>query len=183
MIKKLISKGGGIFERSAKSIKLTPEIRQLVNTDKKVVTPVELITLLLKTNVDMLWNGGIGTYVKASTEQHNDVGDKTNDALRVNANELRCKVIGEGGNLGLTQKARIEFCLLGGAMFTDFIDNAGGVDCSDHEVNIKILLDKQVADGELTEKQRNRHLEKMTESVSQLVLENNYRQTQAISHC
>ncbi len=179
--KKLISKGGGVFSRSSKSIPLSKEIKALVNTDKNAVTPTELISLLLSSSVDMLWNGGIGTYVKASHEQHSDVGDKANDGLRINANQLQCKVIGEGGNLGLTQKARIEYGLLGGSMFTDFIDNAGGVDCSDHEVNIKILLDKQVNDGELTEKQRNRQLEKMTESVSQLVLENNYRQTQAIS--
>ncbi len=179
--KQLISKGGDIFSRSAKSITLTPEIQTLVNTTLNSVTPSELISLLLKSNVDMLWNGGIGTYVKASSEQHTEVGDKANDGLRVNANELQCKVVGEGGNLGLTQKARIEYGLMGGAIFTDFIDNAAGVDCSDHEVNIKILLDKQVTDGELTEKQRNRRLEEMTESVSQLVLENNYRQTQSIA--
>jgi len=178
---KLISKGGGIFSRSAKSIRLTSEIKELVNTKKLSVTPSELISLLLKAPVDLLWNGGIGTYVKASSELHTEVGDKANDILRVNANDLQCKVIGEGGNLGLTQKARIEYGLLGGSIFTDFIDNAAGVDCSDHEVNIKILLNKQIADGELTEKQRNRHLESMTESVSELVLHNNYQQTQAIS--
>jgi glutamate dehydrogenase len=179
--KKLISSGGGIFSRSAKSITLSPEIQALVNTTKKAVPPSELISLLLKARIDMLWNGGIGTYVKASHEQHNDVGDKANDILRVNAKDLQCKVIGEGGNLGLTQEARIEYGLLGGSIFTDFIDNAGGVDCSDHEVNIKILLDKQVADGELTAKQRNRHLESMTENVAELVLDNNYQQTQAIA--
>jgi glutamate dehydrogenase len=177
----LISKGGGIFKRSAKAITLTPEIQHLVNTDKTSVTPTELISLLLKANVDMLWNGGIGTYVKASNELHSDVGDKANDNLRVNANEINCKVVGEGGNLGLTQLARIEYGLAGGSIFTDFIDNAGGVDCSDHEVNIKILLDKQIADGELTSKQRNRHLESMTDSVAKLVLNNNYKQTQAIA--
>jgi glutamate dehydrogenase len=179
--KDLISTGGGIFDRSAKVITLSPEIQVMVNTKKKTVPPTELISLLLKANVDMLWNGGIGTYVKASTEQHSDVGDKANDSLRINANELQCKVVGEGGNLGLTQRARIEYGLMGGSIFTDFIDNAGGVDCSDHEVNIKILLDKQVVDGELTEKQRNRQLENMTENVSQLVLKNNYHQTQAIA--
>jgi glutamate dehydrogenase len=178
---KLISKGGGIFSRSAKSIILTKEIKNLINTENNAVTPTELISLLLKADVDMLWNGGIGTYVKASSEHHSEVGDKTNDTLRINASELRCKVVGEGGNLGLTQKARIEYALLGGSNFTDFIDNAGGVDCSDHEVNIKILLNQQVADGELTEKQRNRHLEKMTDSVAKLVLHNNYQQTQAIA--
>jgi glutamate dehydrogenase len=178
---KLISKGGGIFSRSAKSIPLTPEIQALVGTTKKAIPPTELISLLLKAPIDMLWNGGIGTYVKASTEMHSDVGDKANDILRVDAKDLRCKVIGEGGNLGITQNARIEYGLLGGSVFTDFIDNAAGVDCSDHEVNIKILLDKQVADGELTEKQRNRSLESMTDDVADLVLKNNYQQTQAIS--
>jgi len=179
--KKLISKGGGIFSRSAKSITLSTEIQALVCTSKKTIPPTELISLLLKAPVDMLWNGGIGTYVKASTEMHIDVGDKANDILRVDAQDLQCRVIGEGGNLGITQKARIEYGLLGGSVFTDFIDNAAGVDCSDHEVNIKILLDKQVADGELTEKQRNRYLESMTEDVADLVLKNNYQQTQAIS--
>jgi glutamate dehydrogenase len=177
----LISKGGAIFNRSAKSISLTPQIQTLVGTTKKIITPSELISLLLKASVDMLWNGGIGTYVKASTEQHIDVGDKANDILRVDAKDLQCKVIGEGGNLGITQQARIEYGLSGGSVFTDFIDNAAGVDCSDHEVNIKILLDKQIANGELTEKQRNRHLESMTEDVAELVLHNNYQQTQAIS--
>jgi glutamate dehydrogenase len=179
--KKLISKGGAIFNRSAKSITLTPEIQALVCTSKKAVPPTELISLLLKAPIDMLWNGGIGTYVKASTETHSDVGDKANDILRVDAQDLQCRVIGEGGNLGITQNARIEYGLLGGSVFTDFIDNAAGVDCSDHEVNIKILLDKQVADGELTEKQRNRYLESMTDDVADLVLKNNYQQTQAIS--
>ncbi|MFT6221385.1 MAG: glutamate dehydrogenase [Candidatus Endobugula sp.] len=178
---KLISKGGGIFSRTAKSISLSPEIQALVCTTKKVVPPSELLSLLLKAPVDMLWNGGIGTYAKASTELHTDVGDKANDILRVDAKDLQCRVIGEGGNLGITQKARIEYGLHGGSVFTDFIDNAAGVDCSDHEVNIKILLDKQVADGELTEKQRNRYLESMTEDVADLVLKNNYQQTQAIS--
>ncbi|MGS2718023.1 NAD-glutamate dehydrogenase [Eionea flava] len=178
---KLISKGGAIFSRSAKSITLTPEIQSLVCTSKKTMPPTELLSLLLKAPVDMLWNGGIGTYVKASTETHTDVGDKANDILRVDAQDLQCRVIGEGGNLGITQKARIEYGLLGGSVFTDFIDNAAGVDCSDHEVNIKILLDKQVADGEMTEKQRNRYLESMTDDVADLVLKNNYQQTQAIS--
>jgi len=179
--KSLLSKGGGIFERSAKSITLSPEIQTLLNTKRKQVPPSELMSLLLKAHVDMLWNGGIGTYVKASHEQHSDAGDKANDGLRVDACDLQCKVVGEGGNLGLTQQARIEYGLMGGSIFTDFIDNAAGVDCSDHEVNIKILLDRQVIDGELTAKQRNRHLETMTESVAGLVLKNNYRQTQAIA--
>lgn len=177
----LISKGGGVFSRSAKSVSLSPELQKLLNIKQKQLMPNELISLLLKADVDLLWNGGIGTYVKASHEQHIDVGDKANDGLRINANELHCKVVGEGGNLGLTQQARIEYALMGGSIFTDFIDNVGGVDCSDHEVNIKILLDKQIAEGDLTLKQRNLQLLKMTDSVSHLVLQNNYRQTNAIS--
>ena len=131
--------------------------------------------------MDLLWHGGIGTYVKSSKESHTDVGDKANDSLRVDARDLRCKVIGEGGNLGVTQLARVEFGLAGGRCNTDFIDNVGGVDCSDHEVNIKILLDAVVDRGELTIKQRNTLLEDMTDSVSELVLANNYSQSQAIS--
>ena len=145
------------------------------------LTPTELLHALLKAPVDLLWNGGIGTYVKASTESHADVGDKANDALRVNGNELRCKVVGEGGNLGMTQLGRVEFGLHGGATNTDFIDNAGGVDCSDHEVNIKILLNEVVQGGDMTEKQRNQLLGSMTDEVAGLVLGNNYKQTQALS--
>ncbi|MCH8550633.1 MAG: NAD-glutamate dehydrogenase [Natronospirillum sp.] len=178
---KLISKGGGIFSRHAKSITLTPEIRKLLGVRHEKLTPIELISHILKAQVDLIWNGGIGTYVKASTESHADVGDKANDNLRVDASELRAKVLGEGGNLGFTQLARIEFARHGGRCYTDFIDNAGGVDCSDHEVNIKILLDELVKSGDLTVKHRNQWLVKMTDEVSQLVLSNNYRQTQAIS--
>ena len=177
----LISKGGGIFERSAKSITLTPEIQKLTGLKQAAVTPTELISALLQAPVDLIWNGGIGTYVKASDESHADVGDKANDGLRINGNELRCKVVGEGGNLGMSQKARMEYAALGGRMNTDFIDNAGGVDCSDHEVNIKILLNQVVAEGDLTAKQRNQLLEAMTDEVADLVLKNNYRQVQSIS--
>jgi len=145
------------------------------------LTPTELLHALLKAPVDLLWNGGIGTYVKSSEESHADVGDKANDALRVNGDELRCKVVGEGGNLGMTQLGRVEYGLHGGATNTDFIDNAGGVDCSDHEVNIKILLNEAVAAGDLTEKQRNELLGSMTDEVANLVLGNNYKQTQALS--
>ena len=145
------------------------------------MNPNEFISEILKSPVDLIWNGGIGTYIKGSSESHADVGDKANDTLRVNADELNCKVIGEGGNLGVTQLARVEFCLHGGASNTDFIDNAAGVDCSDHEVNIKILLNDVLNNGDMTEKQRRLLLEEMTESVSELVLINNYRQTQAIS--
>ncbi|PIE24235.1 MAG: NAD-glutamate dehydrogenase [Neptuniibacter caesariensis] len=178
---KLISKGGGVFSRSAKSIQLSPEIRELTGLSEKSVNPNELIKALLKAEVDLIWNGGIGTYVKATEESDADIGDKANDALRVNGNDLRCKVVGEGGNLGLSQKARMEYALKGGRMNTDFIDNAGGVDCSDHEVNIKILLNQVVDDGDMTIKQRNQLLENMTDDVSRLVLQNNYRQVQAIS--
>ncbi|TLM78775.1 NAD-glutamate dehydrogenase [Microbulbifer harenosus] len=177
----LISKGGGIFERRAKSVKITPEMQQAFDIKEDQLTPNELISAMLKAPVDLIWNGGIGTYVKATSESNAQVGDKSNDNLRVNGNQLRCKVFGEGGNLGMTQRGRIEFSLNGGRCNTDFIDNAGGVDCSDHEVNIKILLDKVVANGDLTDKQRNQLLGEMTESVAELVLDNNYNQTRALS--
>ena len=176
-----ISEGGGVFSRSDKFIQLSPQIKTLIGTSSAKLTPTDLINALLKTPVDLIWNGGIGTYVKARNESHAEVGDKANDALRINGSELRCKVFGEGGNLGLTQQGRVEFALNGGLCNTDFIDNAAGVDCSDHEVNIKILIDEQVANGELTGKQRNRLLESMTDTVSELVLKNNYRQTLALS--
>jgi len=177
----LISAGGGVFSRSAKSINISEEMQERFVIAADRLTPNELISYLLKAPADLLWNGGIGTYVKSSSESHTDVGDKANDALRVDAKDLRCRVIGEGGNLGITQLARVEFGLAGGRSNTDFIDNAGGVDCSDHEVNIKILLNSVVARGDLTEKHRNALLEEMTDSVSELVLDNNYHQTQAIS--
>ena len=178
---KLISKGGGVFSRTAKSIKISPEMKKAFDIQESKLTPSELITALLKAPVDLIWNGGIGTYVKSSQETNADVGDKANDVLRVNGSELRCKVFGEGGNLGLTQLGRIEFCRNGGSCNSDFIDNAAGVDCSDHEVNIKILLDDVVKSGDMTDKQRNQLLEDMTDEVSSLVLSNNYKQGQAIS--
>ncbi|WP_054892476.1 MULTISPECIES: NAD-glutamate dehydrogenase [unclassified Pseudomonas] len=177
----IMSEGGGIFPRSAKSIAISPQMKERFAIEADRLTPTELLHALLQAPVDLLWNGGIGTYVKASSESHADVGDKANDALRVNGNELRCKVVGEGGNLGMTQLGRVEFGLHGGATNTDFIDNAGGVDCSDHEVNIKILLNEVVQAGDMTEKQRNQLLGSMTEEVSLLVLGNNYKQTQALS--
>jgi glutamate dehydrogenase len=177
----LISSGGGVFLRSAKSIEISAEMKSRFDINEKKLTPNELIHRILKAPVDLLWNGGIGTYVKSSSESDMDVGDKASDALRVNGNELRVKVIGEGGNLGMTQLGRIEYCLNGGRSNTDFIDNAAGVDCSDHEVNIKILLNNVVDNAEMTMVQRNRLLEKMTDNVSALVLANNYHQTQAIS--
>jgi glutamate dehydrogenase len=177
----LISAGGGVFDRSAKSITMSPQMKETFAIAEDRLTPTDLINKLLQAQVDLLWNGGIGTYVKSSIESHTDVGDKSNDALRVDANQLHCRVIGEGGNLGMTQLARVEYGLNGGRSNTDFIDNVGGVDCSDHEVNIKILLNAVVARGDLTEKHRNQLLEEMTVSVSELVLKNNYRQAQAIS--
>ncbi|BCE02246.1 NAD-glutamate dehydrogenase [Marinicellulosiphila megalodicopiae] len=178
----LISKGGGIFSRQAKSIKLTKPMQDAFGITESSLPPTELIKRILQAEIDLIWNGGIGTYVKASSEQHSDVGDKANDALRIDGCQLKAKVVGEGGNLGFTQKGRIEYALTNqGKSFTDFIDNAAGVDCSDHEVNIKILLDDLVANGDLTVKQRNQWMSKMTDEVSELVLTNNYRQDQAIA--
>ncbi|MFQ5775087.1 MAG: NAD-glutamate dehydrogenase [Kiloniellaceae bacterium] len=177
----LISKGGGVFERKAKSIKVTAQMKRLFGLTRDQVTPSELIRAMLTADVELLWFGGIGTYVKASHESHADVGDRANDALRVNAPELRCKVIGEGANLGMTQRARIEYALRGGRLNTDSIDNSAGVDCSDHEVNIKILLGDIEAAGDMTRKQRNQLLERMTDEVAELVLRDNYLQTQSIS--
>ncbi|WP_425406981.1 NAD-glutamate dehydrogenase [Hwanghaeella sp.] len=179
--KSLISKGGGIFERSVKSIDLTPEIKQLTGLTEDAVPPTKLINALLKAQVDLLWFGGIGTYVKSHHESNADAGDRANDAIRVNAEDLNCKVMGEGANLGITQRGRIEFAQNGGRCNTDAIDNSAGVDCSDHEVNIKILLGDVVARGDMTEKQRNTLLEAMTDDVARLVLRDNYQQTQSIS--
>ena len=177
----LISKGGGVYSRDAKQIKLTPEVRKMLGTTEKSMQPLQLIRAILRMPVDLLWNGGIGTYIKASTESHAEVGDKNNDNVRVNANELRCKVIGEGGNLGLTQRARVEYSLNGGRVNTDFIDNSAGVDCSDREVNIKILLSTAEQEGRLTRKNRNKILVDMTDDVAAFVLRSNYLQTQSIS--
>lgn len=178
---KLISKGGGVFDRTAKSIELTKEIKETFGIKEDQLTPDELIRKILVSEIDLLWFGGIGTYIKSEDENHAEVGDRANDQLRVNGSELNCKAIGEGANLGVTQLARIEFALNGGFINTDAIDNSAGVDCSDHEVNIKILLDKVVDNGDLTLKQRNELLEDMTDNVAELVLDNNYMQTQVIS--
>ncbi len=177
----LISTGGGVFLRSAKSVRISPQMKERFAIEADRLTPNELIGGLLRAPVDLLWNGGIGTYVKSSQESHPDVGDKANDAVRVNGCELRARVVGEGGNLGMSQLGRVEYCLADGACNTDFIDNAGGVDCSDHEVNIKILLGEVLAAGDMTEKQRNRLLHDMTDAVAGLVLDNIYKQTQALS--
>ncbi len=178
---KLISKGGGVFSRRSKSIKLTPEIQKLLGTRKTSVAPNDLIKLILQLEVDLLWNGGIGTYIKASTETNVDVGDRANDVLRIDGKDLRAKVVGEGGNLGLTQKGRIEYALIGGRVNSDFVDNVGGVDCSDNEVNIKIFLNGLVANGDLTLKQRNQILVKMEDEVGEIVLDDAYCQAESIS--
>jgi glutamate dehydrogenase len=190
--KSLISAGGGVYPRSAKSIPLSPEIKAALAIDADALTPIELMSAILRAPVDLLYNGGIGTYVKATTQANSEVGDRANDALRVNGRELRCRVVAEGGNLGFTQLGRIEFereggpfmeggGRAGGRVFTDAIDNSAGVDCSDHEVNIKILLAAIVEQGELTEKQRNSLLAAMTQEVGELVLADNYFQTQSLT--
>ena len=181
--KTLISKGGGIYPRTAKSIPLSPEIKAAlaIDTVATSMSPMELMNAILKAPVDLLWNGGIGTYVKAASETHADVGDRANNGLRVNGGELRCRMVGEGGNLGLTQLGRIEAALNGVLLNTDFIDNSAGVDTSDHEVNIKILLNGEVQRKKLTMPERNRLLASMTDEVAQLVLNDNYRQNQALS--
>ncbi|MBI2307434.1 MAG: NAD-glutamate dehydrogenase [Rhodocyclales bacterium] len=177
----LISAGGGIWPRSAKSVTLSPQARAVLGIEAETLTPQELVHAVLLAPVDLLYNGGIGTYVKSQRESHADVGDRANDAIRVNGGELRCRVVAEGGNLGCTQLGRIEYALKGGRINTDAIDNSAGVDCSDHEVNIKILLNAVIEDGELTEKQRNALLVEMTDDVARLVLRDNYFQTQVLS--
>lgn len=171
----LISEGGGIFSRAAKAIPLSPQVQQMLGVleEETELAPEVVIRLLLRLDVDLLWNGGIGTYVKAKTETHFDAGDPSNDNLRINGEELRARIIGEGGNLGFTQNGRIEYALNGGRLNTDAIDNSGGVDMSDHEVNIKILLNPLVAAGSLSLDDRNVLLESMTEEVAQDVLRNN----------
>jgi glutamate dehydrogenase len=180
---KLISKGGGIFPRTAKAIPLSPEACRAIGIDETTtsMTPAALMNAILKAPVDLLWNGGIGTYVKAETESNADAGDRANNAIRVNGRELRCKIVGEGGNLGFTQKGRIEAAHHHVLLNTDFIDNSAGVDTSDHEVNIKILLNDAVQRGEMTIAARNTLLAQMTDEVARLVLSDNYRQNQAIT--
>ncbi|MBX9366203.1 NAD-glutamate dehydrogenase [Streptomyces massasporeus] len=182
--KDLLSAGGGVFPRTAKAIPVNAHIREALGIEAKVtkLTPADLMKAILRAPVDLLWNGGIGTYVKASTESNADVGDKANDAIRVDGADLRVAVVGEGGNLGLTQLGRIEFALHGGRINTDAIDNSAGVDTSDHEVNIKILLNGLVRDGDMTVKQRNKLLAEMTDEVGRLVLRNNYAQNTAIAN-
>jgi glutamate dehydrogenase len=178
----VLSPGGGVFSRAAKSIRLSPEARQALGIDSDTVVPNDVIRALLRAPVDLMWNGGVGTYAKATSETNADVGDKANDAVRVDARELRCRVVGEGGNLGFTQRARVEFARAGGRINTDAIDNSGGVDCSDYEVNLKILLDAAVADGDLTGKQRDALLAEVADDVAELVVRDNYKQSQALAN-
>jgi glutamate dehydrogenase len=179
----LISAGGGVWPRTAKSIRLTPQIQAALGIDDGAlaVSPDQLISAILRAPVDLLWNGGVGTYVKATAQSNADAGDRTNDAVRVDAPQVRARVIAEGGNLGLTQAARIEYALAGGLVNTDFIDNSAGVDTSDHEVNIKILLADSVSRGDLAPADRNRLLHEMTGEVGDLVLQHNYHQNRAIA--
>jgi glutamate dehydrogenase len=179
--RKLISKGGGVYPRTEKSIALSPEAREALAISAKEIEPAALINAILKAPVDLLWFGGIGTYIKASTQNNAAVGDPGNDMLRVDGREVRAKVIGEGANLGVTQAGRIEFAENGGRINTDFIDNSAGVDCSDHEVNIKIPLNREMREGTLTLEKRNTLLAKMTDDVAELVLEDNRLQTLALS--
>ncbi len=179
----LISAGGGVFSRGLKAIPISAEVASALGLDTNPgrLTPAELMRAILTAPVDLFWNGGIGTYVKASTETNAEVGDRSNDAVRVNGAQLRCKAVGEGGNLGLTQRGRIEYALAGGRICTDFIDNSAGVDTSDHEVNIKILLDRVVNAGDMTAKQRNELLVSMTDEVASLVLTDNREQNLALA--
>ncbi len=177
----LISSGGGVFSRSAKAIPVSKEMKHLFGIKSSMIEPNELIRVILQSKVDLLWSAGIGTFVKAEKETHIEVGDKTNDAIRINAAQLRARVVGEGGNLGFTQLGRVEYALRGGLIYTDFIDNSAGVSCSDKEVNIKILLHNIMKSGGLSLQKRNELLTTMTAEVSALVLRDNYLQTRAIS--
>jgi glutamate dehydrogenase len=185
--RKLISRGGGVWPRSAKSIPLSSEAQKLLDLAMPAATPVEVMRAILRMRVDLLWNGGIGTYVKAADESHAEVRDRANDAIRADGREIRAKVIGEGGNLGCTQRGRVEYAQIGGPeksggrLNTDFIDNSAGVNTSDLEVNIKILLSEVERRGKLTRAARNKLLASMTDEVAGLVLRNNYLQTQALS--
>lgn len=177
----ILSPGAKIFDRKAKDLELTKEIKALLKLNVDKIKPDELIRVLLTAEVDLLWNGGIGTYVKGSFETNEQVGDKANDNLRCNGADLRCKIVGEGGNLGFTQYGRIEYARAGGRINTDAIDNSAGVDCSDHEVNIKIALHQAFNNKLITEDERNKLLESMTDDVADLVLRDNRTQTRAIT--
>ena len=176
----LISEGGGVFSRSAKVVPISPPVQAVLGIEDDVLRPDQLVKAILRAPVDLLWNGGIGTYVKSSEETNADAGDKANDDVRISAPELRCRVVGEGGNLGFTQRGRIEFALGGGRINTDAIDNSAGVDTSDHEVNIKILLGQVIADGAMTRRQLDELLAEMVDDVAAHVLEDNEAQTRAL---
>jgi glutamate dehydrogenase len=177
----LMSDGGGVFERGAKSVPISPEMKRAFDIEADHLTPAELICKLLTARVDLLWFGGIGTYVKAPGETHADVGDRINDGLRINGDQIRAKVVGEGANLGVTQRGRVAFALAGGRIDTDAIDNSAGVDTSDHEVNIKILLDRAIASGALAAEEREPLLAAMAGDVASHVLRDNYLQGEALS--
>ena len=172
---------GGVYRRDAKSITLSKEAQKRLGIRKSTVVPDELIRAILLAPVDMLWNGGIGTYIKSATETNEQVGDRANDLIRVDGDELRCKIICEGGNLGATQLGRVDYAVAGGNINTDFIDNSAGVDCSDHEVNIKILLDQLISTNQLPSEDREKLLADMEPEVGRLVLLDNYRQNQTLS--
>ncbi|MDJ0923870.1 MAG: NAD-glutamate dehydrogenase [Acidimicrobiia bacterium] len=177
----LLTSGGAVFSRSAKEITLSPEARAALHIDGATMTPAELINSILKAPVDLLWNGGIGTYVKASTEAHSDAGDRSNDSIRVDGLDLRCKVVGEGGNLGFTQLGRIEYAKNGGSVHTDFIDNSGGVHCSDREVNLKILLGLAEERGELDRETRDDLVTAVADDVTGAIIYDNFLQAQILS--
>jgi glutamate dehydrogenase len=179
---KVMSKGGAVFERRAKTVTVSDQVRERFDLKQNTVTPIDLMQAILRARADLMWLGGIGTYVKASYETHADARDRANDPVRINGNELRVRVLGEGANLGLTQQGRIEYALAtGGRLNTDAIDNSAGVDCSDHEVNIKILVDEAITRGEIKPEERLPLLAEMTGEVERLVLRDNYQQTQVIS--
>ncbi|MCY7300042.1 MAG: NAD-glutamate dehydrogenase, partial [Ilumatobacteraceae bacterium] len=177
----LVSAGGAVYPRSLKTIDLSAEARKRLGTERESLAPHELVSVILRAPADLLWNGGIGTYVKAASETHAEVGDRANDGLRVNGTELRCKMVGEGGNLGFTQRGRVEYALAGGLIYTDAIDNSAGVDCSDHEVNIKILLNDVMASTAMVLAERDELLASMTDEVAEQVLDDNRAQTLALA--
>lgn len=179
--KSLLSAGGAVFERSAKSVKVSAQVKKLLGLERDTLSPDELMHAILLADVELMWFGGIGTYVKSSRQSHADADDKSNDAVRVDARDMRAQVIGEGANLGVTQLARVEYARKGGRINTDFIDNSAGVDCSDHEVNIKILLSDVMSRRKMTLEARDKLLESMTDEVAKLVLRDNYQQTQSLS--
>jgi glutamate dehydrogenase len=179
--RRLISAGGGVFERAAKRIPLSAEVRARLGVGAEALSGQDLVKAVLRCEVDLLWNGGIGTYVKATSERHAEVGDASNDGVRIDATELRARIVGEGGNLGFTQLGRVEYARAGGRIHTDAIDNSGGVALSDHEVNLKLTFQPLLATGEVSEAQRDRLLREVTDEVCELVLRDNARQALALA--